>query len=143
MQCEGSVGDIPSPHRHIYCHPSAIPNAKSQEYHCFSLWYILQDFEERKIRKDSDNHCRGRETQSISLELKLLKSNWSVGKKEQRIEYIYQGTNEQAKGIYVGRQHMEKGEIIQGSQNHHIIYLILRNVCEFVYTDTHMCTHRS
>lgn len=66
--------------------PSAIPNAKSKEHHCFAVCYILQDFEERETQRDSDNHCRARETESIRLELKLLKSNWSVGKKEQREE---------------------------------------------------------
>jgi hypothetical protein len=29
---------------------------------------------------------------------------------EGKVEYIYQGINEQAKGIYVGREHMEKGK---------------------------------
>lgn len=40
----------------------------------------------KEKQKDSDNHCRARETESIRLELKLLKSNWSVGKREQREE---------------------------------------------------------
>lgn len=30
------------------------------------------------------------------------------------MEYIYQGINEQAKGIYVGREHMEKREMNHG-----------------------------
>ena len=40
----------------------------------------------RETQKDSDNHWGARETESIRLELKLLKSNWSVGEKEQREE---------------------------------------------------------
>lgn len=30
------------------------------------------------------------------------------------MKYIYQGINEQAKGIYVGREHMEKREMNHG-----------------------------
>jgi hypothetical protein len=44
-------------------------------------YVLLQDFGERETQKDSDNHCRARETESIRLELKLLRSNWSVGKR--------------------------------------------------------------
>lgn len=76
----------PAPRSRFVTTPSAIPNAKSQEHHSFAVCYVLQDFKERETQKDSDNHCRARETESIRLELILLKSNWSVGKKEQREE---------------------------------------------------------
>lgn len=33
---------------------------------------------------------------------------------ERRIGYIYQGINEQAKGIYVGRKQIEKTEMNHG-----------------------------
>lgn len=79
-------GMYPAPRSRFVTTPSAIPNAKSQEHHSFAVCYVLQDFKERETQKDSDNHCRARETESIRLELKLLKSNWSVGKKEQREE---------------------------------------------------------
>lgn len=96
MQWVGSAGGCTQPptSRSVTT-PSVTPNAKSKEHHCFAVCYILQDFEERETQKDSDNHCRARETESIRLELKLLKSNWSAGKKgtERRIEYIYQGIN--------------------------------------------------
>lgn len=76
----------PAPTSRFVTTPSATPNAKSQEHHCFAVCSILQDSEERETQKDSDNHCRVRKTESIRLELKLLKSKWSVGKKEQREE---------------------------------------------------------
>lgn len=79
-------GMYPAPTSRSVTIPSATPNAKSKEHHCFAVCYILQDFEERETQKDSDNHCRARKTGSIRLELKLLKSNWSAGKKEQKEE---------------------------------------------------------
>lgn len=81
-----AVGGVPAPTSRFVTAASATPNANSQEHHCFAVCYILQDFEERETQKDSDNHCGARETESIRLELKLLKSNWSVGEKEQREE---------------------------------------------------------
>lgn len=77
-------GAYPAPTGRFVTIPSATPNAKSKEHHCFAVCSVLQDFEGRETQKDSDNHCRARETESIRLALKLLKSNWSVGKKEQR-----------------------------------------------------------
>jgi len=74
-------GRKPAPMSRFVTIPSAIPNARSQEHHCFAVCYILQDFGERETQKDSDNHCRAREAESMRLELKLLRSNWSVGKR--------------------------------------------------------------
>lgn len=37
-------GWYPAPMSRFVTTPSAIPNAKSQEHHCFAVCYILQDF---------------------------------------------------------------------------------------------------
>lgn len=90
MQWVGSAGGgYPAPVSRFVTTPSAVPNAKSQEHHCFAVCYILQDFGQRETQKDSDNHCGARETESIRLELKLLKSNWSVGKRNRGKRRIY------------------------------------------------------
>lgn len=37
-------GWYPAPMSRFVTTPSAFPNAKSQEHHCFAVCYILQDF---------------------------------------------------------------------------------------------------
>lgn len=56
-----------------------------------ALQYVIfyKTLGERETQKDSDNHCGARETESIRLELKLLKSNWSVGKRNRGKSRIY------------------------------------------------------
>lgn len=51
---------------------------------------------------------------------------------EGSIEYIYQGINEQAKGIYVGREHMAKGEMNHGGRQQvlpHKLFHLEKYVC--------------
>lgn len=71
---------------------------------------------------------------------------WKKGT-EGRIEYIYQGINEQAKGIYVGREHMEKGEMNRGRRQplllpYNLFYLEKCVVCVCVCgAHTHTRSH--
>lgn len=55
---------------------------------------------------------------------------------EWRIEYIYLGISEQAKGIYVGREHMEKGEM-----NHERKQQILSQIISSWEVRVHVCVH--
>lgn len=79
------LGDIPAPRADLL--PPHLPPQMLNFRSTTALQYVIfYKTLKREKQKDSDNHWGARETESIRLELKLLKSNWSVGENEQREE---------------------------------------------------------
>lgn len=132
----------PAPTGRFVTTPSATSNAKSEEHHCFAVCSVLQDFEERETQKDSDNHCRARETESIRLELKLLESNWSVGKKEQREDVdTFNRELVNRLQVFMQAESVWKGGAESWKKTASITNLFHLEKCVYVYIHTDVHTH--